>query len=176
MNTNNKKGFVQIIVIVCLLIIVSVAGYFVVSWGLLESPEFVTTMKIPNNAPALSPVTPSNSDEPASSKLNSVTVNKQMPGPDVIVASVTIEHDGWVVVHDERGGQLGAIIAARRVNAGTTQNVVVDLLGKQTEAGKNYYAVAYSDDGDKKFDYKLDFPLKDAQGNVIATKFMVITL
>jgi hypothetical protein len=100
-------------------------------------------------------------------------VESQTAGGSVMVASVTSEQDGWVVAHTEKNGEVGAIIAARRINAGTTQNVEIDLLGAQTQAGNNYYVVLYNDDGDKKFDYKKDFPLKDAQGNVIATKFIV---
>lgn len=110
---------------------------------------------------------------PVRTEKNAVSAIDQIPGGTVTVAMVTLEQEGWVVVHDERNNQVGTIIAARRVNAGITENVVVDLLGAQTQTGRNYYALLYNDDGDRKFDFKKDFPLKDASGAMIAIKFMI---
>lgn len=103
---------------------------------------------------------------------NAIALDDQARGGSVIVAKVTSENEGWVVVHDEREGKPGIIIAARRVNAGTSENVVVDLLGYQTVESKAYFAMLHSDDGDRAFDYTKDLPIRDSLDNTIIMKFI----
>jgi len=121
-----------------------------------------------NPAPAL-PISP-----PDLIGSSSVVVKDQATGSTVLISKVTLENPGWVVIHDERKGTAGVIIAATRFNAGTYTNRIVDLLGYQTKNGATYYALLNSDDGDRQFDYTRDLPLKDPLGNMIMAKFNTV--
>lgn len=100
---------------------------------------------------------------------NSVIISDQYPGNVVYVSSVTLEKGGWVVIHKDNKGVPGDVIGSTYVPAGvgpakvTVTSAIVD--------GGLYYAMLHSDDGDKKFDIKLDLPLKDTAGNIIMKIF-----
>lgn len=102
---------------------------------------------------------------------NSVSVEDQKPGNNVIVESLTLATNGWVAIHDDNNGKPGHILGAHRFNAGTYAGQNVELL-KETEDGKVYYAMLHADDGDKQFDYRVDLPVKDETGNIIMMRFV----
>ena len=107
----------------------------------------------------------------ASTGHNSISVEDQEPGSSVTIQSLTLGMNGWVVIHDDREGMPGHILGARRFNAGTYTGQNAELL-KQTEEGKVYYAVLHADDGDRKFDYRVDLPIKDDIGNMVLMRFV----
>lgn len=102
---------------------------------------------------------------------NSVSVEDQEPGNSVMVQSLTLGTDGWVVIHDDMSGKPGHILGARRLNAGTYAGQSVELL-KETEEGQVYYVMLHADDGDKKFDYRVDLPVKNETGNPVMMRFV----
>lgn len=102
---------------------------------------------------------------------NSVSVEDQKPGSMVVIQSITLAIAGWAVIHDDREGKPGRILGARRFNAGTYTGQNVELL-KETEEGKVYYAMLHTDDGDKQFDYRVDFPVKDETSNAVMMRFV----
>ena len=59
------------------------------------------------------------------------------------------------------------------VMRGHMKNISVELL-RNTEEGGTYYAVIYVDDGDKKFDHKIDLLATTADGNPVMDVFGVI--
>lgn len=101
---------------------------------------------------------------------NAILVNDQAAGAAVSIAMVTLASDGWVAIHEDRGGKPGAILGAQRFNAGTKQSGTVELL-RPTVAGGVFYAMLHADDGDKMFDVKKDMPLTDPQGSAIMMRF-----
>lgn len=108
--------------------------------------------------------TPSN--EPG---VNSIIMSDQYPGNVVYISSVQLANGGWVVIHKDNAGQPGAIIGSAWSDAGI--NPVKVTLTQPLVDGGVYYAELHSDNGDKKFDDKVDMALKDSNGNTIMRMF-----
>tara|TARA_B100000745_G_scaffold272541_1_gene200474 strand:+ start:2958 stop:3452 length:495 start_codon:yes stop_codon:yes gene_type:complete len=99
-----------------------------------------------------------------------ITVRNQLSGDLVTVSSVTLANNGWIVIHEETDGLIGNALGAVRKDAGTYTDVTIPLL-RATAEGLRYWVVLYSDDNDRLFNIKNDFPLKDTTGNVITKSF-----
>ncbi|MBF05175.1 hypothetical protein CL644_00480 [bacterium] len=99
-----------------------------------------------------------------------ITVNDQAAGSAVLVTSVTLSTDGWIVVHEERNGLIGNALGAKRRNAGTYQNTIIPLL-RDTQENTRYWIVLYNDDGDRQFNLSTDFPLKNTENEPIISSF-----
>ncbi|PIR47042.1 MAG: hypothetical protein COV07_01040 [Candidatus Vogelbacteria bacterium CG10_big_fil_rev_8_21_14_0_10_45_14] len=104
------------------------------------------------------------------SMMASVSVGNQMAGSKVMTVAKT-GATTWVVVHEDRNGEPGNILGARRVEAGTTTTEVMLLRG--TVAGGKYYVMLHSDNGDGKFDYKLDLPILEG-GMAVMSSFVAM--
>lgn len=102
-----------------------------------------------------------------------ISVSNQASSMQVLLTAATLEHAGWAVIHEDRGGKPGNILGAQRLNGGTHSNVIVDLL-RGTNAGGIYYAMLHGDNGDRTFDYKVDVPLIDGTGNPVMVRFMAV--
>lgn len=103
---------------------------------------------------------------------NSIAVNDQAPGMQVMIALMTITEDAWVVIHEDRDGKPANILGAGRFNAGANLAGTVELL-RPTEEGRVYYAMLHRDDGDRQFDHQKDLPVEDPQG-VIVMRFVAV--
>lgn len=99
-----------------------------------------------------------------------VLVIDQAAGNMVTVASVETDVSTWVAVREMKGGMMGNILGAARVDAGASNNVVVNLL-RPTMAGGDYSVVLFADNGDKMFDHKMDMAIA-SDGDVISQSFM----
>lgn len=100
-----------------------------------------------------------------------IAVLDQPPGNSVIVSKVVAKNVSWVVIREDRDGELGNILGAQRVQPGEHVNIRVELLRGTVEAGK-YYAMIYSDNGDMIFDHRAgDEPRRDPLGNMIKADF-----
>ena len=97
---------------------------------------------------------------------DAVEVANQPAGMAVSVSSVTLGDTGWVAVR----GSDGRILGAGRFDAGTSKNVVVDLL-RGTISGQRYQVLLYVDDGDKQFDFHKDTLVTNSDGSVAGTTF-----
>ena len=102
---------------------------------------------------------------------DSIALSEQGAGNVVFVNKAVFTKDSWIVVHEDRDGEFGNILGAGWFPKGTNENVTVELL-RGTEADKKYYAVVYNDDGDKKFDAKIDAPITE-NGKAIQQAFTV---
>ena len=78
-----------------------------------------------------------------------VMVQDQSAGMGVSITSMNLTRETWVAVRDSR-----SILGAGRFSPGATSGTVKLL--RATEVGKAYQVVVYVDDGDKKFDFKVD--------------------
>lgn len=134
---------------------------------------------INNETPEISDTTTStyiktNSGNPisaiTSSGGNTIIVNNQSAGDSVVVQSVSFENSGWIAIHEERDSGIGNTLGAGWFPAGTSSGTI-ELL-RSTVLGGTYYAVLHNDDGDKLYNYKIDTPLTDSNGNVIMVKFV----
>lgn len=106
------------------------------------------------------------------SSVASVTVFNQKASNVANISLVSSDSSSWVAVREDKGGLMGNILGAKRVDIGTTANVQVPLQ-RVTEAGKLYHVVMFKDDGDKKFDFKVDPPMVE-NGSLISKSFLAL--
>lgn len=129
----------------------------------IDEESDVLTTNGPNGASA----------EPAAIPSQDIVVPDQEAGGHVTIQSATFEAPGWVVIHElSREDTLGNALGAARFDAGTHSGVVQLL--RVTEAGNDYAAVLYRDNGDRRFDLDLDNPVRDEDQNVVSTQFSII--
>ena len=118
--------------------------------------------------------TPSSTSLTGESALNMngasmLSVENQIAGSQVTIASLNVEKSVWVAIHEDNAGKPGNVLGAGHF-AKVTMSAVVDLL-RNTIVGHTYYAMIHIDDGDGKFDLKKDMPLTDSSGAMVMTKF-----
>jgi hypothetical protein len=102
-----------------------------------------------------------------------ISVDLQKAGKLVKVNSVNMQegaNGGWVVVHEVKSGVRKNALGATRIDSGSQKDVYVKLLRGMT-AGGDYEIVLYKDNGDRKFDMKVDMPSKTVGGKGISAKF-----
>jgi len=102
---------------------------------------------------------------------NSLLVEDQKAGSEVIVSELNLEKASWVAVHDDKEGKPGNVLGAHWFPAGKSVKVTVELL-RPTLSAKIYYALLHEDAlDDKLYASSKDLPLEDASGEVISVKF-----
>lgn len=85
-----------------------------------------------------------------------MVVSSQAATSSVVVSDVrTVAASTWLAVREQNGDLLGRILGARRVDATSTPEVLIELL-RPTTPHVMYAIVMYEDDGDRQFDFKLD--------------------
>lgn len=99
---------------------------------------------------------------------NSLTVANQSAGMSVKISSVMLSQEAWIAVRDSNGITLGAALFP----AGTRADVSVPLL-KPMQAGQNYQALIYFDDGSKTFSLKTETIVLNPDGSVAGATFNV---
>ncbi len=96
-----------------------------------------------------------------------VFVENQSAGTIVEVTRVKSAAPVWVAVRELKGGIAGNILGVRRVGAGETSAVSVELL-RPTVKGGNYIVALYADNGDPAFNYREDILIAGVQGAFVA--------
>jgi hypothetical protein len=97
---------------------------------------------------------------------NSLSVVGQPAGMSVVVRSVTLTEKAWIAIRDQSGSTLGAAL----VPTGTHADVSIPLL-RPTQAGENYQALIYFDDGTKTFDLHTETIVLNPDGSVAGATF-----
>lgn len=100
---------------------------------------------------------------------NIVTAPNQKAGSTVLVDRVVSETEIWVAVREDNGGLMGNILGAKKVAAGTSEDVVIELL-RPTVANAKYYVVLFRDNGDGMFDNKTD-AIIESDGRIVVSTF-----
>ena len=100
-------------------------------------------------------------------------VRNQPPGDSVLIDAVILAQNGWVVIHEDRDGQPGNILGARRLGGGSHTGEQVALL-RGTIGGLTYYAILHNEDGDGVFNHTKDLPLKNESDEIIMMRFETI--
>jgi hypothetical protein len=106
---------------------------------------------------------------PVADEADSIRADDQPAGGEASV-TVSTQKGAWVAIHEDTEGKPGAILGAQFFAAGQHTRAVTLL--RATEAGKKYYAMMHSDDGDRVFDHTADMPLKNAAGEIVMHAFM----
>lgn len=99
-------------------------------------------------------------------------VEGQIPGSVIVVKKVVMDQPGWLAVADDNDGQMGRILGANYLPAGTYQNILISLL-RSVSDGQTYFAVICQDDGDKEFNYQTDLPITASDGEPLNVLFQV---
>ncbi len=97
-----------------------------------------------------------------------LTVADQAAGTSVLVSTVDMPLDGWVAVHENTNGVPGNILGAHRYDKGHITDASITLL-RGTVAGSAYFAVLYTDNGDRAFDPHVDMPMRTSSGMILAS-------
>jgi hypothetical protein len=103
---------------------------------------------------------------------NGIVALDQQPGRRVVISSVILENNGWLVVHKDSGGKLGPVIGETYLTAGEHSQVTVTLR-EATINGMTYYAMLHRDDDDDRvFNISQDTPVQSTVlGGAIMASF-----
>lgn len=101
---------------------------------------------------------------------NGIVVVDQKPGRSVIVSSIILENNSWIVIHKDAGGKPGPAIGETYLTAGEQSQVSVSLR-EATVDGATYYAMLHRDDGDRAFNISKDAAVKSSvlDGTIMAS-------
>lgn len=103
----------------------------------------------------------------------SIVVPDQPAGVNVTLGEVEYPTaGGWVVVHEDRDGELGNALGAARFRASEGLVPTSVRLLRTTVAGMTYHVLLYSENGDKEFSLDSDLPLSTADGTPVETSFV----
>ena len=152
-NTNGIKPW-QWIVTAIVVIVLIIIGIMVFGNKSSETPAPVT------DKPAVTDTTTTG---------NRIVMSDQYPGDVAYVSSVQLANPGWVVIQKNVAGKPADIMGSAYAPSGISPVKVT--LSKPMVDGALYFAVLYSDNGDKKFDAATDKPLTDSNGNIIMKTF-----
>lgn len=105
---------------------------------------------------------------------NAIIVSEQRPGASAIVSLAVLAAPGYVVVHEDNGGQPGTILGASGLlQAGENANVSITLL-RQTRDGERLHAMLHFDtDGSGSFDSSADVSVQSKLGGPISGWFEI---
>jgi len=102
---------------------------------------------------------------------NSLLVDTQKAGDEVVVKNINVSKPGYVVIQESSDGKPGRIMGSSNLlNAGETKETYVKA---EISSDKEYFAVLYTETGDKFFNKAKDVPIEDTEGNIIMMKFGV---
>lgn len=104
---------------------------------------------------------------------NAIYVADQQPGDIVSISMAVLQTSGYVVIHEDKDGVLGAILGSSKVlTQGQSTDVNISL-SRISQDGEILYAMLHVDDGDGVFDLTQDEPVKNDQGNIILMAFNI---
>jgi len=110
-------------------------------------------------------------EEPQSiSDNDEILIKDQNAGEFVFISRVSLSKVGWVAVREGVDGELGNVLGARILDAGSYQGEQIGLL-RATLPNHTYYSVLYHDNGDRKFSFSDDLQVVDENGVLIITSF-----
>ncbi|MFP4539770.1 MAG: hypothetical protein ACLFNN_02420 [Candidatus Paceibacterota bacterium] len=106
-----------------------------------------------------------------------VTVEDQKAGNTVKISELSLSEDRWVVVREDREGELGNILGAKLFSKDDTEGQM-ELL-RETEAEKEYKVILYmvaerEKDRDRRFDTARDMPLIKEEGETVSVSFKTL--
>jgi hypothetical protein len=100
-----------------------------------------------------------------------IDVANQSAGKGVAIEKAKLSSLGWVAVHENINGELGNVLGARAYTTGEHTSLFVPLL-RGTTAGQIYHVGIYKENGDGKFDRKIDTLIRADDGEMIGGSFV----
>ncbi|MFO0719060.1 MAG: hypothetical protein U0522_03470 [Candidatus Paceibacterota bacterium] len=100
-----------------------------------------------------------------------IEVADQPAGKSVSIQKAKLSSLGWIAVHENINGELGNVLGARAYATGEHVGVFVPLL-RGTTAGQTYHVGIYKENGDGKFDRKIDTLMRAEDGEMIGGSFV----
>jgi hypothetical protein len=100
-----------------------------------------------------------------------VGTTNQPAGKLVVFTNARLASTGWIAVHEDIDGELGNVLGARSFGPGEYTMMPVPLL-RGTVPGGTYHVGIYKDNGDLKFDRKIDVLLRAEDGEMIGSSFV----
>jgi hypothetical protein len=122
----------------------------------------------------------SSSNDPSTQPLTTPTIDAVSqsisPSNRVVVAATVTHAQSWVVIHDQSGAMLGAVLGHTGVPKGPSHAIAVDL-NRDIVDGETLYAVLHDDDGQVGvFEYPgADLPVMETGGGMVEMAFTVST-
>lgn len=156
----NKKNIAYVVLGLVVIILIS---YLI--WG--KNIALAPSEKINLNT------TEQTSDNLKTTNSADITVANQIPGEVVLIGEIEMAESGWVAIHDDLTVKPSKILGAYYLPAGSYKNQIVPLL-RGISDGSSYIAVIHTDNGDRIFDYKLDTPVLNTEGEMEVARFSVI--
>lgn len=105
---------------------------------------------------------------------NAIYVADQAPSEHVAVGFVVLENPGFVVIHEEQGGEPGAILGrSALIGAGEANDLPPVLLSREARDGETLFVMLHRDDGDGAFDPVKDVPVRDTGDNPLMMQFWI---
>lgn len=105
---------------------------------------------------------------------NAIYVADQAPSERIAVGFAVLENPGFVVIHEDRGGEPGAILGqSALIGAGEANDLPPVLLLRKARDGETLLAMLHRDDGDGAFDPAKDVPVRDAGGELVTMQFSI---
>ncbi len=86
---------------------------------------------------------------------NTIILSGNTAGNTVSLSKASLSQDSWIVIREDVDGEFGKALGAGWFPKGLNEKITVELL-RNTETGKKYYAVLYTDAGDHKFSSKVN--------------------
>lgn len=105
---------------------------------------------------------------------NAVLATEQKPDADIRVAEVYLAAPGYVVIHEDRSGEPGAILGASALlGSGQTVDVVVRI-SRAARDGERLHAMLHAEsNGNTAFDAEFDRPVESRLGGPLGGWFDV---
>lgn len=99
---------------------------------------------------------------------NAIYVTEQKPGNSVLVEFALLAQPGFVVIHESRDGEVGAILGASALLPGNeTSEAVLITLSRAVKNQEELAAMLHRDDGDMFFNPTADLPLLENEAPVM---------
>ncbi len=175
--TNYEKYWIHGVIAIVGLVVGFVGGAYWKAWDnkqeyeLPEVEDIATSTLNGISGTNTSNTNVQSSSEAVGAKTYSIYVPNQKAGNRVIVESISVKDPSWVVITEDDNGSPAWILGAQKFFPGTVTGSVGVL--RDTVPGRRYHAIIYNDNGDNKFDFKVDGPITDNDSKSIESIFIV---
>ena len=97
-----------------------------------------------------------------------IVVSDQTGGSSVTIDSASLVGSGYIVIHEQKDGELGPVIGHSSLySAGTYKNISVTL-DRTSTSGETLYGMLHDDDGNGDYEFPgADTPTKNNAGEVV---------
>lgn len=105
---------------------------------------------------------------------STIAAVNQAPQYSVTIESATLSRPGYIVIHEQKDGELGTVIGHSVLHKiGIIKNVSVGL-NRPLVSGETLYAMLHTDDGNGVYDFPgADEPTKDNAGEIVVVPFNI---